>query len=239
VISITSLQAFIGGLISVFLIREGPFPFPKAKVDIRQVGLALENRGVRLATLGYVGHMWELFAMAAWILLFFVDVFDFYQIDLESAAAYATFVVYASGGIGSWIAGFLADRWGRTNTTILFMAISGSCAVLIGLLHGFSLFFTLLIGLVWGITIAGDSAQFSTMVTETADQAYVGTALTIQLAAGFVATVISIWMLPYLQEWFSWQWAFALLAPGPIVGILAMLRLKTSPEIAKIGGGRG
>jgi MFS family permease len=239
VILITSLQALLGGLLAGFLLREGPYPFPKAVADFRQIGLALKNRGVRLATLGYVGHMWELFAMAAWILVFFVDVFKFYEIQSGSAAAFMTFAVFVSGGVGSWLGGYLADRWGRTNTTILLMAISGTCAILIGLLYQSSLWITMLIGLIWGITIVGDSAQFSTMVTETADQSYVGTALTIQLASGFAVTVVTIWLLPFLREWLSWRWAFALLALGPMMGILAMVRLKSLPDAAKIGGGKG
>ena len=116
-ISVTSLQAFAGGLIAVFLIQEGPYPFPKAVADLRQIGKALANRGVRLATLGYVGHMWELFAMYAWILIFFIDVLNFHNIELGSTAAFITFAIYAAGGIGSWFGGILADRWGRTNTT--------------------------------------------------------------------------------------------------------------------------
>jgi MFS family permease len=238
-ISVTSLQAFVGGVTAGVLITEGPYPFPKAVVDLRQIGVVLTNRGVRLATLGYVGHMWELFAMYAWILLFFIDVLDLHQIALGSTAAFITFAVYAAGGIGSWFGGILADRWGRTNTTILLMAISGSCAVLIGLVHQSSFALTLLISLIWGASITGDSAQFSTIVTETADQSYVGTALTVQLAAGFTMTVVTIWLLPFLQEMFSWRWAFSLLAIGPIIGILAMLRLRSSPESAKIGGGKG
>ena len=77
------------------------------------------------------------------------------------------------------------------------------------------------------------------MVTETADQSYVATALTVQLASGFLITVVTIWLIPILQDLFSWRWAFAFLAPGPIIGILAMLRLKSLPEAAKIGGGKG
>ena len=238
-ISVTSLQALTAGLIAVVLIKEGPYPFPKAITDLRQIGLALTNRGVRLATLGYVGHMWELFAMAAWILIFFIDVFDFHEIELGSAAAFVTFAVFVAGGIGSWLGGILADRWGRTNTTILLLAVSGSCAILIGLVHKSSLWLTLLIGLIWGLSVTGDSAQFSTIVTETADQSYVGTALTVQLAAGFTMTVVTIWLLPILQGIFSWRWAFALLAIGPVIGIWAMLRLKLSPESVKIGGGKG
>lgn len=239
VISVTSIQALIGGLIAEFIIREGPFPFPTAVFNPRQIGLALTNRGVRLATLGYVGHMWELFAMYAWILVFFIELFSVHNVGTDSLAAYATFIIFASGGIGSWIGGIMADRWGRTNTTILMMAVSGTCAILVGLLLNSNLYLTLLIAFIWGITVVGDSAQFSTMVTETADQSYVGTALTIQLASGFAITVITIWLIPILQELVSWRWAFAFLVPGPLIGILAMLRLKSLPEAAKLAGGKG
>ncbi len=239
VITATSILALIGSLIAVLLVREGPYPFPQADFDPRQIGLALKNRGVRLATFGYVGHMWELFAMVAWILLFFVETFEIHDFSFPSAPAFATFAVYVVGAAGSWVGGALADRWGRTNTTILLMAISGTCAILIGLVYQASLPLTLLVGIIWGFTIVGDSAQFSTMVTETADQSYVGTALTIQLAAGFAITVVTIWLLPFLQAWFTWRWAFSLLALGPFFGIWAMLRLKSLPEAARIGGGKG
>jgi MFS family permease len=239
VILVTSIQSLIGGLIAEFLIRVGPYPFPAAVFDLRQIGLVLTNRGVRLAALGYVGHMWELFAMYAWILVFFIEVFKVHDVGTASSAAYLTFVIFALGGVGSWLGGILADRWGRTNTTILMMSISGACAILIGFLSPVNLYLTLLVGLIWGIAVVGDSAQFSTMVTETADQAYVGTALTIQLAAGFAVTAVTIWLIPILENLFSWQWAFAFLAPGPLIGILAMLRLKSLPEAAKIGGGKG
>lgn len=239
VILVTSAQCFIGGLIAEFVIREGPFPFPTAIFDPRQVGLALTNRGVRLATLGYVGHMWELFALYAWILIFLIDLFNAHGVGTASIAAFVVFLISFVGAIGSWVGGILADGWGRTNTTILMMGISGTCAILMGLLFDTNLYLILLVGLIWGFTAVADSAQFSTMVTETADQSYVATALTVQLASGFVITVVTIWLIPILQDLFSWRWAFAFLAPGPLIGILAMLRLKSLPEALKIAGGKG
>ena len=239
VIIVTSALALIGALIAGLLIREGPYPFPQAVFDPQQISIAMKNRGVRLSTFGYIGHMWELFAMVAWILIFFGQTFKLHGLRSVAAPAFATFGVFFVGAVGSWIGGVMADRWGRANTTILLMAISGTCALTIGLVYQASLTLTLLIAFIWGITIVGDSAQFSTMVTETADQSYVGTALTIQLAAGFAVTVVTIWLLPYLQAWFSWRRAFAVLATGPAFGIWAMLRLKASPDIVKIGGGRG
>jgi hypothetical protein len=89
------------------------------------------------------------------------------------------------------------------------MGISGTSAVLIGLLRDAPVPVVLAVGLVWGFWVVADSAQFSTIVTELDDQRYVGTAVTLQLAAGFTLTVLTIWLVPVLQGWFTWRWAFA------------------------------
>jgi len=133
----------------------------------------------------------------------------------------------------------LGDRWGRTRTTSAAMAISGACALSMGLLFGRSPVLVLAVGIVWGISVVADSAQFSTVVTEVADRAYVGTALTVQFAVGFTLTVATIWLVPIVRDATGWGWAFAMLALGPALGIAAMLRLKGSPEAASIAGGRG
>jgi MFS family permease len=239
VIYVTSALTLAGGLIAEFAVKEGPFPFPRATFDPRQAGRVFSNRGVRLASLGYFGHMWELFAMYAWFLVFFSEALAVRGAPVGSAAAYATFAVIAIGGLGSWVGGILGDRWGRTKTTAAMMGVSGSCAGLIGLLFGAPAWLVLLVSLVWGFAIVADSAQFSTMVTELADQAYVGTALTLQLALGFALTVATIWLVPFLEGAFGWRWAFAFLALGPALGVVAMLRLKALPEAARIAGGRG
>jgi len=239
VIYVTSALALAGGLLTEFAVKEGPFPFPRALFDPRQAGRVFSNRGVRLASFGYFGHMWELFAMYAWFVVFFSDALVSRGASVSSSAAYATFAVIAIGSLGSWVGGILGDRWGRTRTTAMMMGVSGICAVLIGLLFGASAWLVLLVILVWGFAIVADSAQFSTMVTELSDQAYVGTALTLQLAGGFALTVPTIWLIPFLEDVFGWRWAFAFLALGPALGVLAMLRLKSLPEAARIAGGRG
>jgi MFS family permease len=235
----TSALTLVGGLIAEFAVKEGPFPFPKAIFDPRQAGHVFANRGVKLATIGYVGHMWELFAMYAWFAVFFADSLAARGIPAGSSVAYTAFAVIASGAIGCWLGGIMADRWGRTRTTSLMMAISGSCAILIGFFFASPLWLVLLVSVVWGVSVVADSAQFSTMVTELADQAYVGTALTLQLAAGFTITVATIWLIPLLEQALGWRWAFAFLAPGPVLGVLTMLRLKSLPEAKRIAGGKG
>jgi MFS family permease len=201
--------------------------------------LVFANRGVRLASFGYIGHMWELFAMYAWFSVFFAEVLHVQGQPNGTSAAFATFAVIAIGGVGGWAGGVMANHWGRTRTTAFMMTVSASCAILIGLLVGASPWLVFLVGLVWGFTGVADSGQFSTMVTELADQAYVGTALTLQLATGFAITGATIWLIPMIEELVGWRWAFAFLAPGPILGVVAMLRLKSLPEARRIAGGKG
>ena len=221
VVWVTSVLTAAGGVLVFLGVPEGPYAFPSARFDPRQAGLVLRNRGVRLASLGYFGHMWELYAMWAWFLVFFAAV----ATD-GKAAAYATFAVIGAGAVGCWVGGVLGDRWGRPETTAAMMAVSAACALVIGLVAEASAALVLVVGLVWGFSVVGDSAQFSTLVTELAEQAYVGTALGFQMAVGFALTVPTIWLLPFFEDEVGWRWAFVFLVPGPVLGILAMLRLR-------------
>ena len=221
VIVATSVLTLIGGVIAL-TVPEGPYSFPRARFDVRQIRLVFRNRGVRLAALGYFGHMWELYAMWAWFLVFFVAT----GASSGAGAAYATFAVIGVGAIGCYVGGVIGDRIGHAESAALMLACSGTLALTIGLLFYAPKWLVLIVALAWGFTVVADSAQFSTLVTEHADQAYVGTALGLQMAAGFALTVVTIWLIPYLEGEVSWRWAFAFLAPGPALGILAMLRLR-------------
>ncbi len=224
VVYATSALTFAGGILAL-AVRDGPYPFPRATFDPHQARLAFANRGVRLASLGYFGHMWELYAMWAWFAVFFAA-----AVDDGAGAAYATFAVIGAGAVGCWAGGVLGDRVGRAETTAGAMAVSGTCALAIGLLLDAPSWLVLLVGLVWGFAVVADSAQFSTLVTEHADQAYVGTALTMQLAVGFTLTVATIWLVPVWEDAFGWRWAFAFLLPGPALGVVAMLRLRAAEQ---------
>jgi MFS family permease len=231
VVVATSALTLAGGLVAGFTVPEGPYSFPPAVFAPRQARLVFANRGVRLASLGYFGHMWELYAMWAWFLVFFSSV------EPGRTAAFATFAVIGIGGLGCWAGGVLGDRIGRPETTAGLLVVSGSCSIVAGLLLEGPRWLLVAVALVWGFTIVADSAQFSTLVTEHADQAYVGTALTLQLAVGFTLTVATIWLVPVLEDAFGWRWAFAFLAPGPALGAIAMLRLRAAPVNAQSGLG--
>jgi MFS family permease len=142
----------------------------------------------------------------------------------------------AIGGLGCIVAGLLADRWGRTVISSLSLVISGACALTAGLLFQQPALLTVLC-LVWGFAVVADSAQFSAAVSELSDPRYVGTALTMQTSLGFLLTLFTIRMVPPLVDRIGWEWAFAVLALGPVFGIASMLRLRTLPAARKMASG--
>jgi MFS family permease len=237
---VASALAVAGALVVQLWVADGPYQFPSARFDIRMAATVLGERGPRLACFGYLGHMWELYAMWAWVALFLAA-----SLEAQGGGSYAglnasaaTFLVIALGALGCWAGGLASDRWGRTASTMVAMAISGACAATIGLTFGGPPIVTLLVAIVWGITIIADSAQFSTAITELSPPAYVGTALTTQTCVGFALTMISIWLIPPLVARVGWRWAFATLTIGPALGVVAMGRLRASPEALKLAGGR-
>ncbi len=222
----TSGATIVGGLIAEFIARDGPYPFGRAKFEPSRIVEVFRHRELRLATLGYFGHMWELYAMWSWFGVFYRDLLlarghD----DPTRLAALATFAVIGSGAIGSWLGGLVSDRFGREAAASSAMALSGSVALFVGFLIDAPPGVVLGLGMFWGFWVVADSAQFSTIVSETADDASVGTALTTQLASGFVLTVFTIFLVPVIEGSHGWGWAFLALAPGPVVGTLAMARL--------------
>jgi MFS family permease len=220
--------ASIGGVLAAALVfatyRDGPFSFPSRPFEWSRVGRILTHRDTMLATGGYLGHMWELYAMWTWAPAFLAVAaagrVDAVVVDLVAFGA------IAAGGLGCVWGGAAADRVGRHGVVNLAMAASGTCCVLAGLTLGGPFWLVALLMWVWGFFVVADSAQFSALITEVAPADSVGTALMLQTSMGFLLTMVTIQAVPAMVDVVEWRWAFAFLALGPAAGIWSIRRLR-------------
>ena len=219
--------AAIGGVLVLTIVRDGPYVAATAPFDPHAIRKILASRGARLATFGYLGHMWELYAMWTWIAVFAAASFAASGMPNASAAgSMAAFLAIGSGAAGCGLAGYLADRLGKARIAMWAMLASAACATLTVIVFGASPFWLYALVMVWGFAVVADSAQFSALVSEHAPREHIGTALTLQTCVGFLLTMVTIELLPRLAEISSWRYASLLLVPGPLLGAWAMARLK-------------
>jgi MFS family permease len=215
--------AIVGGLLVLAVVRDGPFVAATAPFDPRAVLRIFQSRGARMATLGYLGHMWELYAMWTWIAVLATASFTASGVaDATGTGSIAAFAAIGSGTAGCVLAGWLADRFGRAQIAMAAMAVSAACAALTVVVFGASPIWFFALAIVWGFAVVADSAQFSALVSEYSPREHVGTALTLQTCLGFLLTMVTIDALPRLAAVAGWRWAALLLVPGPVLGIWAM-----------------
>jgi MFS family permease len=223
----------VAGVVSWAGIRPGPLLARAQRPRMRYAAAVFTQRAPRLANLGYFGHMWELYAWWTWLPLF---VAASRRDASATAVSLTTFVAIGLAGVvGALVGGWASDRYGRAPAAMGALLTSGACCLISPL--AFVAPWPLLLGFlcVWGASVIADSGVFSTALSETADQRYVGTALTVQTAVGFSLTVVTIQIVPVLAGFTGWQYAFLLLAPGPVLGALAMQRFGVAARVGAAG----
>lgn len=226
VIIATSVLAFVGGLL-VLPCGLGPHHARAPRFSTRAIALAWSNRRIRLTYLGYFGHMWELYAMWAWVGVAAAASYGALLGEAEATrlAKLTAFLAIALGGLTCAPAGWLADRIGKAQVTIIAMALSGSAAIATALSFGGPIWLTFLLIVIWGIFVIPDSAQFSALVADASPPDLAGSVMTLQTALGFALTAVTVQVTPLLAQAYGWPAILAGLAIGPAVGIMAMMRL--------------
>jgi len=222
-VAASSVLAIAAAAIVLTTVSDGPYVSASAPFDRHALRVVLRNRGTRLAMLGYFGHMWELYAMWTWMAAWAAA--SLAQPAGSRTGSLAAFVTIATGAVGCVVAGNWADEWGKARVAGAAMMASAACCVLTPFVFGSSLAVLFGLAVVWGFSVVADSAQFSALVTDYTPRTHVGTALTLQTSAGFLLTMGSMRLVPPVSELAGWRWAFIFLAPGPILGAMAMSRL--------------
>ncbi len=231
----SSVAAVMASVLIFLLYRNGPHQFSRKPFSWALVGQVLKHRPTRLATFGYLGHMWELYAMWTWAPIFIAASAEKASVSSNVAIQGVSFLTIAAGAVGCVLGGLFADKIGRPTIVNLSMLISGICCVAVGLLYGQAFWLLAILMIIWGVFVVSDSAQFSALVTEVAPQHAVGTALQIQTCLGFLLTSITIQLVPVIQDAIGWRYAFAILAVGPAFGIWAIKGFVREANRKKLG----
>lgn len=231
VLYFTSAFATVGGLLMLFFVGNGPYRKRSGSFQWNAFTEIFRSKKMRQASLGYFGHMWELYTYWA-----FVPVMIALYAKNNSAelnVSLLSFMIIGCGSISCIAGGYLSQRFGSAKVATTSLVISGFCCILSPLIFSLPLWAFISMLFAWGLAVIPDSPQFSTLVTQFAPEHLRGTALTIYNSIGFSISTISLIVIDrvfYSSGFFSSSNTFILLAIGPALSIIPMLRLIISSK---------
>ena len=225
VIITTSTLAFLGGILMLCLVPNGPYRKPSQKIDFNAIPKIFKQQYFRKAAFGYFGHMWELYAFWAFVpsMLHLFNKTHNATFNIPTAS----FSIIAIGGLACVLGGYISQKVGVKQVAMSSLALSCLCCLLFPLLFsvGSAIVFIIFL-LFWGMVVIADSPLFSTLVAQNAPPNLKGTALTIVNCIGFFITIISIQLLNTLQTWTNTPTILTVLAFGPLIGLMVLLGKK-------------
>jgi MFS family permease len=231
VIITTSTLAVVGGLILFILVPDGPFRKASTNSDIGAFLNVFKNKSFRGAAFGYFGHMWELYTFWAFVPLMLKSFNDLHANTSFNIPLFS-FIIIASGGLACIIGGYISQSVGVKKTAFIALLLSTLCCLLSVFIFELSseiLFIAFLI--FWGIVVVADSPLFSTLIAQNVPAEAKGTALTIVNSIGYLVTIISIQLISTIKEFTLSNNVYALLAIGPIFGLIALSKKKMAKKI--------
>lgn len=224
VVFFTSALSAFGGLIVLLFVPNGPYRKPMQKFNITACLTGFRNKNFRAASIGYFGHMWELYAFWAFVPVILSSYKKQYnKEDLD--ISFLSFLIIASGGIACVFSGLLSQYFGAKKIAAISLLLSCLCCLLSPLFLLSSSVSALIIFLFfWGMVVIADSPLFSTLIAQNAPEETRGTSLTIVNCIGFSITIISIQLIGQLSTIINNQYTYMLLAIGPVLGLIALIR---------------
>jgi len=199
-------------------------PAPPQAAPPRPAGLRLSalaslwrDRRVRASAFGYFGHMWELYTL--WVL---VPAILATRLADSTAVSIWAFVVLGAGALGCVAGGQLVARWGSARVAAAQLATSGACCLAAPWLLQAAPWVFLAWLVLWGVTVVGDSPQFSALTAANAPREAVGSVLTLTNSLGFAISALSIELFVRLAAALPLAQVLPWLALGPLLGLVAL-----------------
>ncbi|AXT20914.1 MFS transporter [Flavobacteriaceae bacterium AU392] len=222
VLIFTSSIAFIGGLLMLIFVPNGPYRTSSQKLNFKAWLSVFKSTKFRAAAFGYFGHMWELYTFWAFVPI----ILETYLIMYPNAnlnIPLLSFMIIGVGSIACIIGGYVSQYFGVKKIAFIALFLSCTCCLISPLmlrLNSSVIFISFL--MFWGMVVIADSPLFSTLVAQNADSKTKGTALTIVNCIGFSITIISIQFITNISSFLNPRYIYLFLAIGPILGLISL-----------------